>query len=335
MEKVLTPAPPPIGGWLMLIAYKLLLILMYAVNNLIFGLPNLSYPTDVPGAIPPFVFLLYDVVILALSVYAALLFFGRRREFKPAFIALLLLDAVPIAVGFIISYSQMSEYGFFSIAEALHFILPYIVPVLFSLACVAYLCFSQRVKSTFVFSRNAPDPDIRHTKAETDRQPLQIYGLAIVAGIQAVGVAHSSIGHFLLFLRDLFGTGAFVPEGLLYGVVAAASVAAILLFFARRKLFCAVFIALLGVCIAYNVYNTYIYCFSPDANVGAQTTIWVARSALYVAYYIALIVYTLVSKRVKRTFVYVTGNRITKEKLVSFGYRVLRVKEDGEEEGEG
>lgn len=43
-------------------------------------------------------------------------------------------------------------------------------------------------------------------------------------------------------------------------------------------------------------------------------------------------IFTYVSQQIKRTFVFDTHINFTRDKLASFGYRVLRVKEDEEEE---
>ena len=192
MHNELPPAPPPIGGWLILVAYKLILILGFSLKKFLLTLPYLV-PASEAMLFQNVLSLVIFGVTGALSAYAALLFFGRRIEFRRFFIAIACLDTLSIVLFF--TYSTIDPY---TIAR-------FLLPSLSNIACLAYLFFSRLVKNTFVFDRNTPDPAILFTKGSGDdmqREPPQIHGLLIVAGAGLIILAHTSwseLIHNLLF----------------------------------------------------------------------------------------------------------------------------------------
>ena len=73
MEKPLT-APPPIGGWLILVGYRLLSILGESLLLFISGITGHAFFS--------YVSFLIAVVFLGFSAYGAHLFFTRKDLFK-------------------------------------------------------------------------------------------------------------------------------------------------------------------------------------------------------------------------------------------------------------
>lgn len=269
MHNESTAPPPAIGGWLILVAYKLLLILSFSFKSLMFNFPFITMP-DIANTYPIAVFLAYHALALALSVYVALLFFGRSIEFRRVFTALVSIETVYIVTGFAFNYKDMVEYQLLDPYRIGQFFLP----VLFSVACVAYLFFSRRVKNTFVFDRNAPDPAICFTKdsVKDTVKSLQIYGLLIVADAQAVSITDRSLRGFMT--NPLFTYQEGNLETLLCLAVFAASIFCILLFFERKKLFRWVFIGLVVVSVLYNAYITYTAFFHAVPLNTSRPSIW-------------------------------------------------------------
>lgn len=274
-------APPAIGGWLILVGYRLLSQLGVAFIYLVAIIAGYVSTSS-----------LFTVAISAgITGFCAYLFFGRIKQFKVLFAVLTGITLTIFLIGTIMipnkSYSWES--------------LPSILFLAIDIVCVVYLFLSKRAKKTFVFEGNAQDPTIRlgkNSPAENPTEPMPIYGLLILIGALLVTNANSALSEVL---DAMFNPGTQPALTLLLDVaLLLLSIFCILLFFNRKTLFKWIFIGIMGICVVLNVILL-IEIFN-DKSIDLNSA--GPQILVPVIIYISSIIYIFKSKRVKRTFVF-------------------------------
>lgn len=141
MKRDLGEAPLTIGGWLFLIAVRLILGIANSGNSVLqtFGL-QLDTTGQAVRALSALL-ILYCFVVLAL-------FFKRHKAFPVAYIVMESLNlSLSIVELFIL-------YGIRSVTMTTLQIVSMMIPIFISILWIVYTLLSKRVKKTFVYGRN-------------------------------------------------------------------------------------------------------------------------------------------------------------------------------------
>ncbi len=317
----------PISGWLILTAVGILSIMNTAFSHLLKVIGNviisavLNPGQPMPETTPPTAYIVgFVVVALPLSVYAALLFFQRKKAFIWFFIG---LDIVNYAFNFITYFSLRQINYDMSLSEMFNFAVTFVLCG----ALIIYFFFSRRVKKTFLY-------DLKDkTYKEKQGPPYMIYGFLIVVILRLSDIIFSSFFTFFAGLFGIINTFSIkdLTTMLIYGAACAFGIFTIILCFHRRKLFKWAFLLLAGAFFAWDMYK-FIHYITTTPMVIHVPWFFYIPTAIYYTYYAAVILYMLFSrKRVPNTFVYGLKDKLEHhEKLISNG--LFPMDEDAEEE---
>jgi hypothetical protein len=288
----------PISGWLILAAAALLIMLNTSVNTLLQVVGStltsaLMYGQGLPETMPAFaIIIIFCAVSLPVGIRAALLFFRRSRSFFGWFAALI---AIQCAYN-ILSFVSFTQNGYpMGAGQSLGFAVTFIL----GLGLIVYFLVSRRVKKTFLFG------SAEHTLSQKQEPPYMIGGFLVVVVLRLADILSGSFYSVFNNIENLFS--AFDPSALLlafaYALACVLAAIAMLLCFHRRKAFKWMFVILAGVFFMYDAYTLVSFAASsPDA--ALLPWYFYIPTAIYYTYYVAVIVYMLISGRVKNTFVY-------------------------------
>lgn len=137
MKKDLGDAPLTLGGWLILIAVRLIGGLLVIVSPI---MPASSFNLNATGQIIRIALLLFIVYALAVSA----LFLKRHKAFPRAYI---ILEAVSIILNISTFITNTNVRDAFSISY-------FAALLLISILWISYILLSERVKKTFVYRWN-------------------------------------------------------------------------------------------------------------------------------------------------------------------------------------
>jgi hypothetical protein len=287
MKKELGEAPLPIGGWLILAAVQLMVILdgpIVTLTNDLFLMIKYGFgdffasAADVPLAL---FFALLLLITLPLSIICAVQFFQRKKRLPPLFTALASMDLLYRVTLYIYNCIQRGFY---------YFDFRTVFMIALDIALIIYMQKSERVKRTFVFGRG----EMPHME---DAPPLQIYGWLIII---ALDVAVRLFKQFSGTVRVVGGliytvsTPYSFLDVLFYVATFALAIYTVLLFYMRKKLFIKAYLLLLAVLLL-----PYLYAL---IDTGGDFDI--LSTGYTIAYAVAATVYLLRSRRVKDTFVF-------------------------------
>ena len=137
------PIPESLGGWLILPAIGLVLGCIMSLVGIVASLGlSANLPSRYQGIFA--LSLIFDIGLTIFLVYAAVRFFGKRRNAPATMIALLIVQLVVNALLLAISLGSNAEP--FAVAAGVQ-LLRSIIP---ALIWIPYFSVSQRVKRTFV-----------------------------------------------------------------------------------------------------------------------------------------------------------------------------------------
>lgn len=320
----------PISGWLILTAVGVLSIMNTAFSHLLKVIGNviisavLNPGQPMPDTTPPTAYIVGFVAIaLPLSVYAAILFFQRKKAFIWFFIG---LDIVYYAYNFITYFSLRQISYDMSLSEMFNFAVTFVLCG----ALIIYFFFSKRVKKTFLYDMK--------DKAYQEKQepPYMIYGFLIVVILRISDIIFSSFFTFFGSLFNIFNTFTTkdMTNILIYGAACALGIVTIILCFHRRKLFKWAFLLLAGAFFVWDVYK-FINYNTTTPMVSQVPWFFYIPTAIYYTYYAAVLLYMQLSrKRVPNTFVYGMRDKLEhNEKLLNTG--LFSVDEDADKEDTG
>jgi hypothetical protein len=283
----------PIGGWLILTAALLLSLLYTSLDTLISSIYLID--PDISSIDPQMiVFLAVSLGLVLFSVWCAVLFFCQKKMFIRLFAGLCAVFVVYFLLSLLLAQSSIDLFGLFFFA-------------LYAVS-LPYILLSKRTKNTFVYGAKEALPK--------EAPPLRIGGwlavaayiLSIVLFTQLFGIRNELVKAFspptdvgdnqLLAFMDLFNQ--FSPVSLFLDIVAfVLAVLSFLFFFQRKRSFKPYFIVLMLLSIARSLYN---YAGKPLSML-LPVNLTLVLNIGSIVLMAVLIVYVLVSQRVRQTFI--------------------------------
>jgi hypothetical protein len=261
----------PIGGWLIIVVLEL-------GNLFCSSIDNITRYRYYEGSLSIAVYLGYFVLIMLLTLFCLLLFFGLKKIFVYFFIGLLALD---LNCGL---YFNLSTNMWLSRDYNTNNNFSCIIFIVYTVC----LLLSSRVKNTFVFSLgNSSIPAFfSGSSIRLGDEPLQIHGFLIFIPIRVIGMA--------------FQLPAWSTEGILFAafsnlpllLISVLYIFSLVLFFRRKKRFRIIYPAAeCAVLVTGTIYYLVHWIVFQDF-------------ILSVAFGLIFMVYAIFSARVRHTFVF-------------------------------
>lgn len=188
------------------------------------------------------------------------------------------------------------------------------IKVLLDIAVILYLLLSVRVRRTFAYGRegDALALPLKRIPEDSADVPLPLYGLAIIPAMFAAYFLRFCYVPLLSYLGSI-SVHTFPILGILINAAGAAvSLWCFVLLFRRKKLFKWVFIGLSGAYAAFMIITGVIHNLEGYASASLEggadllrySLISIFQNAVIFLFFAGIVVYMLLSKRIKRTFVY-------------------------------